>query len=136
MSGRMNREPMREEAMELIAARFRVLGEANRLKLIVALEDGEKNVSALVALTGQTQTNVSRHLQALADAGILSRRKEGLNVIYRIADKSIFDLCDHVCGSLRRRFDAQAGALSPSRSTDAATRKHRSPRLTVSSQDL
>ena len=99
---------MGEEALEMVAARFRVLGEASRLKLLVALEGGEKNVSALVALTGQTQANASRQLQALTEAGILGRRKAGLNVIYRIIDKSIFNMCDHVCGSLQRRIGAQA----------------------------
>ena len=102
---------MGEEALEMVAARFRVLGEASRLKLLVALEGGEKNVSALVALTGQTQANASRQLQALAEAGILGRRKDGLNVIYRITDKSIFNMCDHVCGSLQRRIVAQADAF-------------------------
>ena len=99
------------EGLEMIAARFRVLGEASRLKLIIALEGGEKNVSALVAATGQTQANASRQLQSLSEAGILGRRKEGLNVFYRIADKSIFDMCDHVCGSLQRRIDSQARTL-------------------------
>ena len=102
---------MGDEAIEMIAARFRVLSEASRLKLLIALEDGEKNVSTLVTLTQQTQANVSRQLQAMAEAGILGRRKEGLHVIYYIADNSIFEMCDHVCGSLRRRIDAQAGAF-------------------------
>jgi ArsR family transcriptional regulator len=103
---------MGPEALEMIAGRFRVLGEASRLKLIIALEEGEKNVSALVAGTGLTQANVSRQLQTLTESGILGRRKEGLNVIYHIADKSIFDMCDHVCGSLRKRIEGQAGAFA------------------------
>ncbi|MBE2204448.1 MAG: winged helix-turn-helix transcriptional regulator [Chthoniobacterales bacterium] len=113
MGNRAKRAKMDEEVLEMIAGRFRVLGEATRLKLMIALEDGEKNVSSLVKITGRTQTNVSRQLQILTDAGLLARRKEGLNVIYRIADKSIFEMCDHVCGSLQRRLDAQADTLRP-----------------------
>ncbi|MBK8000945.1 MAG: helix-turn-helix transcriptional regulator [Verrucomicrobia bacterium] len=100
-----------DQALELIATRFRVLGEASRLKLIRALESEERNVSQLVEDTGLTQANVSRHLQTLTEAGILGRRKEGLNVIYFIADHGIFDLCKHVCGSLQERFAANAKAF-------------------------
>jgi ArsR family transcriptional regulator len=97
-----------DEALELIAARFRVLGEPSRLRLLQALESGERSVSALVEVTGLTQANVSRHLQTLTEAGILGRRKEGLNVIYFIVDPGIFDLCQHVCGSLKRRIEKHA----------------------------
>lgn len=100
-----------DQALELIATRFRVLGEASRLKLIRALESGERHVSQLVEDTGLTQANASRHLQTLTEAGILGRRKEGLNVIYFIADRGIFDLCKHVCGSLQERFAAHAKAF-------------------------
>jgi len=120
MANQASRAEMGEAALEMIAARFRISGEESRLKLIIALEDGEKNVSALVSMTGLTQANVSRQLQALTEAGMLVRRKQGLHVIYRIADKSIFTMCDHVCGSLQRRIDAQAGAF---RSGPAKRRK-------------
>ena len=75
-----------DRGLELIAARFRALGELNRLKLIMELEDGEKNVSDLVAKTGLGQANASRHLRTLTSAGILYRRKAGLSVYYGIAD--------------------------------------------------
>lgn len=102
---------MTDEALELIAARFRILGEPSRLKLIRALEPGEKSVSELMEACGLTQANTSRHLQSLTQAGILGRRKEGLNVIYFIADPGIFELCHHVCGSLQNHLSRHAKAF-------------------------
>ncbi|HVU35068.1 MAG TPA: metalloregulator ArsR/SmtB family transcription factor [Opitutaceae bacterium] len=101
-----------EEALELVAHRFSVLAEPMRLKLVHALFDGEKSVNALVEATGGTQANVSRHLQTLMQAHILSRRKEGLQVFYSIADPSIFKLCDLVCGSLEKQLSKQAGVFN------------------------
>jgi DNA-binding transcriptional ArsR family regulator len=103
-----HRRSLSPEAVDLIAARFKVLSEPARIHLIMALETGEQNVSDLVRLTAISQTNVSRHLQALARAGIVGRRKQGTQVYYHIADAAIFVLCDHVCGSLVRHFDLQA----------------------------
>ncbi len=100
------------EAIELIARRFAVLAEPTRLRLIHALFDGEKNVTALVEEIGATQTNVSRHLQNLAHAGILRRRKEGLQVYYALADASIIRLCELVCGSLGKQLTKQAAFLT------------------------
>ena len=100
--------PMPEGALELVARRFAVLAEPMRLRLLQALFDGEKNVTMLVGLTGGTQANISRHLQTLAEAHLLKRRKEGLQVFYAIADPSIFQLCELVCGSLEKRLTEQA----------------------------
>ena len=102
-----------DEALELIAARFRALGEPSRLKLIRALLGGEKSVGRLTELARLTQANTSRHLQTLTEAGILGRRKEGLNVIYFIADQSILGLCQHVCGAVQRRHAGHLEALRP-----------------------
>ena len=101
-----------DEALELIAARFRVLSEPTRLKLLVALEEGEKNVTELVNATGATQTNVSRQLGVLTNAGLLARRKSGLSVFYHIADPGIFDLCSHVCNSLQNRIRKESQIFS------------------------
>ena len=102
---------MTDAALELIASRFRVLGEPSRLKLIRALERGELSVGDLMDATGLTQANASRHLQTLTQAGILGRRREGANVIYFIADPGIFRLCAHVCGSLQDHLSRNARAF-------------------------
>ncbi|HOW66394.1 MAG TPA: metalloregulator ArsR/SmtB family transcription factor [Candidatus Paceibacterota bacterium] len=110
--GERTGRPLSDAALELIAVRFRALGEPNRLRLIQALAGGERNVGELISATGLTQTNVSRHLGVLIDAGILGRRKVGLLAYYHIADRSILDLCRHVCGSVEKRIERQADLFS------------------------
>jgi len=108
----MKPRPLSNEALELISQRFAVLAEPMRLRLIHLLFEGEKNVSHLVEASGGTQANVSRHLQTLTTAGVLARRKEGLMVYYSIADTSIYNLCEVVCGSLEKQLNKQATIFS------------------------
>jgi len=96
------------EALELVAGRFRVLSEPLRLLILQALRDGEKNVTELTEIAGSTQPNVSKHLRVLQEAGLIGRRQEGNTVYCFIADPSVFDLCDTVCGSLSSRISAQS----------------------------
>lgn len=88
------------ELLELIAERFKALAEPARLHILNALRDGEKTVSQLMEETGLGQANVSKHLQLLHSLGFADRRKEGLYVFYRLADPSVFQLCDIMCGRL------------------------------------
>lgn len=107
----MSKSALSDAALELVAHRFAVLAEPMRLRLIQALFDGEKNVTGLVEATGGTQANISRHLQTLIAAHVLARRKEGLQVFYRISDPSIAKLCQLVCGSLEKSLLKQAGSF-------------------------
>ena len=100
-----------DEALKLVAARFSALAEPMRLRLIQALIEGEKNVTELVEATGGTQANVSRHLQKLIHTHILSRRREGMQVFYKIADPTIPRLCDAVCGGIENSLAKQLGRL-------------------------
>ncbi len=104
-----------DEAIELVARRFSILSEPMRPRLLRALMEGERNVGALVAATGGTQANISRHLQALAQAGMVARRKDGLQVFYAIADPSIFQLCDLVCHNLERQMTQRSALFKASR---------------------
>ncbi|MBM3823806.1 MAG: helix-turn-helix transcriptional regulator [Verrucomicrobia bacterium] len=101
-------------ALELVAARFRLLAEPMRLRLLHELRGGEKSVTALVEATGAGQANVSKHLSLLAGAGMVGRRKQGLNVHYFIADESLFELCDLVCGRLQEELAAKTAWLAGS----------------------
>lgn len=97
--------------LDEIAARFRLLGEPLRLKLLAALAEGEQSVGRLVTLTGANQPNVSKHLAALAQGGLVARRKAGTTNYYTLADPSILALCDAVCAGIQQRYAAQARAL-------------------------
>lgn len=96
----MKKHDLNDEALELIAGRFRMLSEPMRLRILNALGENEMSVTELVAATGANQANISKHLSTLLHAGIVSRRKEGLAANYRVSDASIFDLCDLVCARL------------------------------------
>lgn len=101
-----------DEGLELIAARFKVLAEPMRLRILYALRGGEKGVSELVAEIGAGQANVSKHLGLLYRHGMVTRRKEGLNVFYRIADDVVLQLCELMCSSLESELDSQRAALA------------------------
>lgn len=97
----------------MIAARFRVLSEPTRLKLLNLLrERGEMSVGELVTETGYGQANVSKHLLTLLDAGMVARRRDGTSVRYRIADETIFALCELVCSGIEAQLAARRAALS------------------------
>jgi DNA-binding transcriptional ArsR family regulator len=89
--------PQSDKMLALIARRFRTLGEPFRLRLLQVLETGEKTVGDLVALTEGTQPNVSKHLQILHHAGIVSRRREGTSIFYSIGDPMVLRICELVC---------------------------------------
>ena len=99
------------ERARIIAERFRVLGEPMRLKLLHALQGGERSVGDLVAATGAGQANVSKHLQLLYHQGFVERRKEGVTIFYRIADPHVFDLCEMVCGGIQEGLRTKQRAM-------------------------
>jgi DNA-binding transcriptional ArsR family regulator len=96
--------PVPDELVELIARRFRAIGEPMRIKLLDRLRDGEATVNELSEATEASQQNVSKHLALLAEAGIVARRKDGTRVYYRIADEGVFKLCEDVCGSIQEQL--------------------------------
>jgi DNA-binding transcriptional ArsR family regulator len=97
--------PLPDRLVELVAQRFRVLGEPMRIKLLDRLRDGEATVQELQEATQASQQNVSKHLGVLLNAGLVTRSRHGNFARYAIADEAVFALCDEVCGGLRRQLD-------------------------------
>ena len=95
--------PLPSPLVDRIAQRFRVLGEPIRIRLLDRLRDGEASVQDLTDALGTTQQNVSKHLGVLHADGVVTRHREGARVLYAIADESVFEICETVCGGLRRQ---------------------------------
>ena len=79
--------PLPEQLVDLIAQRFRVLGEPMRIKLLDRLRDGEATVGQLQEALDASQQNVSKHLGVLLQAGMVSRSKRGTSSVFAIAVK-------------------------------------------------
>ena len=102
-----------EAFLESIAQRFRAMGEPSRLRILQELMARERSVKSVVEATGLTQSNASRHLQALYDAALVGRRKAGLEVIYFVADPMVPQLCGLMCSSERVRLEAAWKEANP-----------------------
>jgi DNA-binding transcriptional ArsR family regulator len=105
--------PLPDPLIELVAQRFRVLGEPMRIKLLDRLREGDATVGELQQALGASQQNVSKHLGILHDAGMVSRTKQRNSVVYSISDQTVFELCDQVCGSMRRQLQELDAILQP-----------------------
>lgn len=105
--------PLPEPLIELVAQRFRVLGEPMRIKLLDRLRDGDATVSELQEELGASQQNISKHLGILLAAGMVSRTKQGNSARYAISDPSVFELCEQVCGGVRRQLQELESILQP-----------------------
>ena len=86
-----------EAQIEKAAELFRVMSAPMRLRIISCLCQGEKNVGELLNDIETTQPNMSQHLNTLYLAGIVDKRREGVQIYYRIVNKHIVNICRAVC---------------------------------------
>lgn len=107
-----------QEVFESVARYFSVLGEPTRLRLLHALCQEEKCVNDLIRVTGLAQANASRHLGLMYQAGLLSRRREGTQVFYKVADPMYLELCRTVTAQIQGRIDL-ASRLTDEKETSA-----------------
>lgn len=117
---------LNDRMIERIAERFRALGEPQRIRIVQALEEGEKSVTEITDAVGGSQPNVSRHLQTLFEAGLVTRRRNGSWIVYTIADPMVHELCRVVCRSAEqevRRQLAELGAGSRRNAEQPAVRR-------------
>jgi DNA-binding transcriptional ArsR family regulator len=94
-----------DDVFDMAAELFRIMSAPMRLKILNCLSDGEKNVSYLLSKIDTTQPNMSQHLTTLYQAGILGKRREGVQIRYRIVDERVAKLCQAVCSKIESKGD-------------------------------
>lgn len=105
----------RGRVFELAAELFAVLATPMRLRVLSALCEREKSVNELLAEIDTTQPNLSQHLAVLYRTGVLAKRKEGTQVIYRVQSEKAVALCRGVCTQIAIELD-EPGLLPPAES--------------------
>ena len=94
-----------DRVFELAAELFSLLGTPMRLRILSALCDGERSVSQLLETMDTTQPNLSQHLAVMYKSGVLAKRKEGAQVIYRVQSERAVSLCRSVCTQIAIELD-------------------------------
>ena len=107
----MSGKRLAPDTLRAVADRFKVLAEPARLSVLNELRTAPRNVSELIDATGLNQANLSKHLQVLHAHGFVARRRDGAFVVYALADPSVFELCDIMCGQIKRHAAEQVTRL-------------------------
>jgi DNA-binding transcriptional ArsR family regulator len=76
---------------------FALLSAPMRLRILSSLCHGEKNVGQLMEAVQTTQPNMSQHLNMLYRAGLVRKRREGVQIFYATADEHIVQICQAMC---------------------------------------
>ena len=119
--GMTPRAPLSDRARELMAVRFRALGEPTRLKILERLFRSPASVGEILESVGGTQANVSKHLGVLRAGRLVGGRKYGNRIVYSISDPTLERICSVVCEAVSREARAEAKAVA------AAPRRRRPP---------
>jgi DNA-binding transcriptional ArsR family regulator len=103
------------EVFESVAELFSILSTPIRLKIISAVCQSEKNVTELLSDIPTTQSNMSQHLSMLYRSGVLSKRREGTQIYYRLQNERVANLCRAVCSQVAMEMDDSTDVQSTDR---------------------
>ncbi len=90
----MSRQGFKQELFNQFARVGKALSNGNRLELLEFLAQGERSVEALAGVSGLTVANTSQHLQQLRQAGLVTTRKEGQHVFYRLSGDDVIQILE------------------------------------------
>lgn len=118
----MDARSTEDQVFDSVAELFALLSTPIRLKIISAICNGEKNVSELLSDIDTTQPNMSQHLATLYRSGVLSKRREGTQIYYRLQSERVAALCRAVCTQVAIELDPEAEIEVKERLVPAAPR--------------
>jgi DNA-binding transcriptional ArsR family regulator len=102
-----------DDLLEDVAYLFSLLSDPTRLRLVRDLhETGEQPVGKLAARAGTTLANASQHLVRLSHGGLVLRRRVGKNVLYRVEDPRVEQLCEIMCARVQERGPVESPGAS------------------------
>lgn len=111
--------------VELAAEVFRLLSDATRIRIILALGDGEMMVGDLAGAVGRSPTVVSQHLAKLRWAKVVAARQDGNRAFYRLTDEHARNLvqqavfqAEHAVDEQPRHHRVTPGRPAPTRTGD------------------
>ena len=104
-----------DELLALVAARFRLLGDPTRLRLLEAVRNGEQSVGAIATAAETSQANASKHLATLLEAGIVTRSRRGNAVFYQADGRIVYLLIDAICSELDTQANQRRELLAAAR---------------------
>lgn len=93
-----------EESVARVAATFKAISEPSRLKILLALRQGELCVYHIVEAVGGTQSAVSHQLRILRANRIVKARRDGQNIVYSLADEHVVAVLELACAHLNCHF--------------------------------
>jgi DNA-binding transcriptional ArsR family regulator len=86
------KETISEQEIDRLALTYRVLGDPNRLKIVMALRNVEMCVCDLAAFIGLSESGVSHQLRRLKDLALVKKRREGQVIYYSLDDEHVSEL--------------------------------------------
>lgn len=89
-----------DDAILRMAAIFKTIADPSRLKILLALRQGELCVFHLVDVVGGTQSAVSHQLRILRDNRIVKARRDGQNIVYSLADEHVVAVLELACAHM------------------------------------
>jgi DNA-binding transcriptional ArsR family regulator len=125
--GQRGETPLVGDLQRFKANYLKAMAHPVRIRVLEVLRQGEASVSNLQAEVGADVANVSQHLGVLRNAGIVTARKLGLNVLYAVRDAEVFTILDALRAVFSQRVDTMQSVLAADEAAEAADAEARGP---------